>query len=86
MNRGWQDPENAKWEEEHKQFRMSPGNWQLDSCLVDLQDGQVTNVTAVKRVSNDNGGVFFLPNRRGLGFTPLIEGVSTPFVMDLDGS
>jgi TolB protein len=85
VNRGWQDPENAKWEEEHKQFRMSAGNWQLDSCLVDLQNGQVKNVTAVERVSHYNGGVFFLPKSRGLGFTPLIEGVSTPFVMDLDG-
>ncbi len=85
VNRGWQDPKNAVWEEEHKQFRMSPGNWQLDSCLIDLQNGQVTNLTAVDRVSHYNGGLFFLPNGQGLGFTPLIDGLSTPFVMDLDG-
>ena len=28
---GWQSPENAKWEEEKKQFRMDEGNWKLDS-------------------------------------------------------
>ena len=83
--RGWQDPENARWEEEHKTFRMLPGKWQLDSCLVDLATGTIANVTAVERVSHYNGGLFFLPEGRGLGFTPLIDGVSKPFVMDLDG-
>ncbi len=83
--RGWQDPENATWEEEHKMFRMLPGKWQLDSCLVDLTTGSVNNVTAVDRVSHYNGGLFFLPDDRGLGFTPLIDGVSKPFVMDLHG-
>jgi len=85
VNRGWQAPTNARWEEEHKQFRMTAGNWQLDSCLVVVQTGQLTNVTAIERVSHYNGGLFFLPNGCGLGFTPLIDGVSTPFVMDLDG-
>jgi TolB protein len=83
--RGWQDPENARWEEEHKTFRMLPGQWSLDSCLVDIASGVVTNVTGVERVSHYNGGLFFLPNQSGLGFTPLIDGVSKPFVMDLDG-
>ncbi len=85
VNRGWQDSENAKWEEEHQEFRMSAGKWQLDSCLIELANNQVVNVTAVERVSHYNGGVFYLPNNRGLGFTPLIKGVSTPYVMDLDG-
>ena len=42
-------------------------------------------MTAVDRVSHYNGGLFFLPDGRGLGFTPLIQGVSKPYVMDLDG-
>jgi Tol biopolymer transport system component len=83
--RSWQDPKNAQWEEEHKTFRMEPGKWLLDSCLVDLATDEIVNLTAVERVSNYNGGLFFLPDGRGLGFTPLIDGVSKPFVMDLDG-
>jgi TolB protein len=85
INVGWQSPENAKWEEEHKHFRMEEGKWKLDSCLFDLASGKVVNVTAVERVSHYNGGLFFLPEGRGLGFTPLIKGVSKPYVMDLDG-
>jgi TolB protein len=83
--RGWQHPENAQWEEEHKTFRMLPGKWLLDSCLVDLRTGETTNVTATDRVSHYNGGLFFLPEAKGLGFTPLINGVSKPYQMDLDG-
>ncbi len=83
--RGWQDPDNARWEEEHKTFRFDPKMWQLDSCLVDLATGKITNVTAVDRVSHYNGGLFFLPGNQMLGFTPLIQGISKPFVMDLDG-
>ncbi|QJX00668.1 TolB-like translocation protein [Frigoriglobus tundricola] len=82
---GWQQPENAAWEEEHKQFRMDEGRWRVDSCLLDLATGAVTNVTAVERVSHYNGGLFYLPGGRGLGFTPLIKGVSKPYVMDRDG-
>jgi TolB protein len=82
---GWQSPENAKWEEEHKQFRMDEGKWKLDSCLVDLASGRVTNVTGVQRVSHYNGGLFYLPDGRGFGFTALINGVSKPYVMDADG-
>jgi Tol biopolymer transport system component len=82
---GWQSPENAKWEEENKTFRMDEGKWKVDSCLLDLASGKVANVTAVDRVSHYNGGLFFFPDGRGLGFTPLIKGVSKPYVMDLDG-
>lgn len=82
---GWQSPENARWEEEHKQFRMEAGRWLLDVYLLDLATGKGTNVTAVDRVSHYNGGLFYLPDGRGLGFSPLINGVSKPFVMDLDG-
>ena len=84
--RGWQDPENAKWEEENKTFRMAAGKWSLDSCLVELTAGaKPLNLTAVERVSHYNGGLFFMPDGRRLGFTPLIDGISKPFVMDLDG-
>ena len=82
---GWQSPENAKWEEANKRFRMDEGKWKLDSYLLDIASGKVVNVTAVDRVSHYNGGLFYLPELRGLGFTPLIIGVSKPYVMDLDG-
>ncbi len=85
VSRGWQQPENSRWEEEHRTFRMEPGKWMLDSCLVDLETGWLTNLTAVERVSHYNGGLFFLPDGRTLGFTPLIQGVSKPYLMDLDG-
>ncbi len=88
---GWESPENARWEEEHKTFRMEPGQWLLDSCLVSIADGSVLNVTAVERKSDYNGGLFFLTVGEGrarkgaLGFTPLIGGISKPYLMDLDG-
>lgn len=83
--RGWQDSENARWEEEHQTFRMLPETWSLDACLVDLETGSISNVTAVERVSHYNGGLFFLPEEHGLGFTALIDGVSTPYLMDFNG-
>lgn len=82
---GWQSPENAKWEEENKQFRMGEGQWKLDTCLVELKNEKVFNITAVDRVSHYNGGLFYLPDGKGFGFTPLIKGISKPFLMDLDG-
>jgi Tol biopolymer transport system component len=83
--RGWQDPENAAWEEMHRTFRMETGKWKLDSFLVPLHGNEALNVTAVDRVSDYNGGVFFLPDRKTLGFTALINGVSKPYLMDLNG-
>jgi TolB protein len=82
---GWQSPENAEWEEEHKTFRMEDGKWKLDSCLLDLATGKATNLTAVDRVSHYNAGLFFLPDGKGLGFTALVKGVSKPHLMDTDG-
>lgn len=75
---------------------MEPKKWLLDSCLVAIATGKVSNLTAVDRVSHYNGGLFFMPEVKilgtaaqattnRLGFTPLINGVSKPFVMDLDG-
>jgi Tol biopolymer transport system component len=85
VNRGWQHPQNAEWEEQQRKFRMEPGRWSLDASLVSLADGAVDRVTAVDRVSHYNSGLFFLPEKRGFGFTALIDGVSRPFVMQPDG-
>ena len=59
--------------------------WLSDACLLDLASGKVNNLTAVDRVSIYNTGLFFLPDGKGFGFTPLISGISKPYVMDLDG-
>ena len=86
IGRGWESPENAKWEEENKQFRFTKDAWLLDSYLVDLDSGKATNVTAVDRISFYNSGVFFWPrDPTKLGFTALIDGNSHPFSMDRDG-
>jgi len=73
--RCWEDPENARWEEEHKTFRFDPKMWLLDSYLVDLATGKIENMTSIERVSHYNAGLFFLPGGKGLGFTPLINGM-----------
>lgn len=84
--RAWESPENAAWEEEHKNFRFTEDGWKLDSYLYDLVARKAENVTAVERVSNYNGGLFFWPNDpTKLGFTALINGNSHPFRMDRDG-
>jgi Tol biopolymer transport system component len=83
--RSWEDPANAQWEREHKTFRMTEG-WLVDSCLVDINNDSIRNLTASERVSIYNTGLFFLPNSKGYGFTALINGISKPFLMDLDGS
>src|ERR1043166_3235923 len=86
VGRGWQSPENAKWEEDHKTFRFSKDAYLYDSHLIDLASGKATNVTAIERVSNYNAGLFFWPNDSNkLGFTALIDGNSHPFRMDRDG-
>ena len=84
---GWESPENAHWEEEHRTFRFSEEGWLYDVHLVDVADGQSVNVTAVERVSHYNSGLFFWPeNPEQLGFTALIDGISHPFCMNLDGT
>lgn len=86
LGRGWQSPENAQWEEEHKTFRFVPGGWLVDGYLYELETEKTTNVTAVDRVSFYNGGLFFWPKEPAkLGFTALIDGNSHPFSMDRDG-
>jgi Tol biopolymer transport system component len=86
IGRGWESPENARWEEEHKTFRFTPEGWLYDSHLLDLASGRSTNVTAVERVSFYNSGLFFWPGDPDrLGFQALIGGESHPFAMDRDG-
>src|SRR6185295_12685601 len=34
IGRGWESSENARWEEEHKEFRFTPDGWLLDIYLV----------------------------------------------------
>jgi TolB protein len=86
IGRGWESPENAKWEEEHKQFRYTADGWLYDMHLVDMATGKATNVTAVERVSFHNSGLFFWPgDPTKLGFQALIDANSHPFRMDLDG-
>ena len=80
----WEDPANAQWEREHKTFRMTEG-WLVDSCLVDINNGSIQNLTSSKRVSIYNTGLFFLPDGKGYGFTALLDGISKPFQMDFDG-
>ena len=80
----WESPQNAAWEREHRTFRMTEG-WLVDTCLVDPQTGAITNLTSIDRVSIYNTGLFFLPDGSGYGFTPLIDGISKPYLMDRDG-
>jgi TolB protein len=87
VNRGWESRENALWEEEHKTFRMRPGDWLFDACLIDISSGTIAVPTAAERVSHYNSGLFFWPNDPSrLGFTALVNGESRPFSMRLDGS
>jgi Tol biopolymer transport system component len=80
----WESPENAEWERSHRTFRMTEG-WLVDTCLLDLATGAVTNLTAVDRVSIHNAGLFFLPDGSGYGFTASINGIFKPHMMDRDG-
>src|SRR5579883_1001740 len=86
VGRGWESPANARWEEEHHQFRYHADGWLYDMNLVDLATGAATNLTAIDRVSFHNSGLFFWPGEpTKLGFQALIEGNSHPFRMDRDG-
>jgi len=87
IGRGWKSKEAAKWEEENKQFRNVDGSVLYDAYLVDIKTGKATNLTAIERVSCYNSGLFYWPDdSTKLGFSALIDGVSHPFKMDIDGS
>lgn len=84
--RGWEDYENAQWEEKNKNFRHTKKGYLIDSFLVDLETKRPINVTGIDRVSFYNTGLFFWKNEPGkLGFTAIIDGNSHPFRMTLDG-
>jgi TolB protein len=91
LGRGWESPENGRWEEEHQKFRFDADGWLMDVYLVDVADEAATrseplNITAVDRVSFYNSGLFFWPgDPTRLGFQALIDGNSHPFSMDRDG-
>jgi Tol biopolymer transport system component len=86
VGRGWESPENGRWEEEHQTFRFTRDGWLYDTYLLDPATDRATNVTSVERVSFYNTGVFFWPgDPTHLGFQALIDGNSHPFRMDLDG-
>ncbi|MHB1560022.1 MAG: TolB family protein [Isosphaeraceae bacterium] len=86
VGRGWESSENARWEEEHRQFRFTAEGWLYDMLLVDLAAGSAVNLTAVDRVSFHNTGLFFWPGDPSrLGFQAMIDGNSHPFRMDRDG-
>jgi Tol biopolymer transport system component len=86
FTRAWQSEADGKWEEEHKDFRTTADGSSCDCYLFDLAGGKAFNVTAVERVSHFNGGLHVWPrDRTKLRFAATIDGVSLPFVMDLDG-
>jgi TolB protein len=83
--RAWEDPNNGQWEQEHRTWRFEPGKWLVDSYLLDMATGTLTNVTGVERVSVRNIGVSYLPGSSKLYFTPLIGSEMRPYLMDRDG-
>jgi TolB protein len=86
IGRGWESPENGKWEEAHKTFRFRADSWLYDMYLLDLPSGKLANLTSIDRVSFYNSGLFFWPgDPTKLGFQALIDGNSHPFAMDRDG-
>ena len=77
LGQGWEDPENAAWEEEHKTFRMTEG-WRFDMYTLNLATGALVNLTAVERVSEYNTGIVFLPGSDKLAFTARSSMASPP--------
>lgn len=86
VNIAWESPEKYAWEKEHRTFRMTEGNWLVDSCLVDIHTGEMVNLTAVERVSNYNPGLAPWPgDPHRVTFAPIVKGLQRPYVMDIDG-
>jgi TolB protein len=86
IENGWEDPENAAWEEANRTFRMTQG-WRYDCYLLNMATGQMVNVSEPERMSAFNGGLSYWPNnpKRLLG-NALINGVNHPVSMNLDGT
>ncbi len=86
IGRGWEDYENARWEEKNRTFRHTKKGYLVDSFLVDLATKRPINVTGIDRISFYNTGLFFWKNDPSkLGFTAIIDGNSHPFRMNVDG-
>jgi TolB protein len=49
LGRGWESPENGKWEEEHQTFRFSADGRRSDTYLLDLASGKATKRDKTKR-------------------------------------
>ena len=82
----WESPENANWEHENQRFRFDKGGWASDVCLVNVDSGEVANLTAVERVSHWNVGMQPWPEDPSrASFAALIDGSIRPLTMDLDG-
>jgi len=85
IGRGWESPENGAWEEENKTFRFTEGRTH-DMYLLDMETGELRNLTEVERVSHYNPALFFIPGDSGkLGFQAMVGDKMHPFIMDLDG-
>ena len=73
VGRGWESPANARWEEEHKEFRYNAAGWLYDTIFFDIAADRATNVTAVDRVSFHNRGTLFLAEKSGEARVPGID-------------
>jgi Tol biopolymer transport system component len=86
LNWNWQSEENGKWEEEHRTFRTTVDGSRGDCYLFDVATGKATNMTAIERVSTNNNYMYFWEHDpTKLRFAATINGVSLPYIMDLDG-
>ena len=85
IENGYNPPENAAWEETHRNFRMS--EWLYDVYLLDMKTGKMVNVSAPERMSNYNGGAHYWPgNPNKLLGNALVNGANRPFTMNVDGT
>ena len=73
----------AAWERQHQTFRMTEVGFPISTCS--NWPPASSQPDGAERVSDYNTGLFYLPGGAGLGFTPLIDGVSRPYLMDRDG-
>ncbi len=83
----WEDPENAKWEEENNTFRYSTG-WKSRDLIADLDNNDaVTDPIGPADQYKFNFGLFFLGNFSGkLAFNALADDKSIAVIMNKDGS
>ena len=77
----------GQWEQTNRTFAHGRKDGiEIDCCLVDIDTGEAVNMTAIERVSNHNAGLAPWPNDPTKAmFTPMIDGIQQPWVMDIDG-